>query len=57
MENITIIGLCDGYEIYIGNNRYVGDNHWHIDQEDYAPDILAEVFKYLGYEVTTEECY
>ena len=51
MEKITIEGMCDGYNIDIG------DEHWHIDQEDYAPDILAEVFKHLGYEVTTEECY
>lgn len=47
-KKVILTQLCDGFCIDID------DEHWHIDQEDDATEILEGMFKYLGYNVVIE---
>lgn len=53
MKDITIEWMCDGWTVIVDGKCF----SWNHNDEDMGTDTIKALLKYLGYNVTVEECY
>lgn len=53
MKDITIEQYCDGWTVKVDSKRF----SWDHNDEDMGTEGIKKLLKYLGYNVTVEECY
>ncbi len=53
MKDIEIEQYCDGWTVKIDGKSF----HWDHNDEDMGTEGIKQLLKYLGHNVTVEECY
>lgn len=53
MKDITIEQYCDGWTVEVDGKRF----RWDHNDEDMGTEGIKKLLKYLGHNVTVEECY